>query len=310
MRRGSINWRAWADRFRRRSSSPQATKNSRAGACSAPRRICSARYGINATGIDAIIDEAGTAKTTLYKLFGSKTNLVNAVLESEGKAWREWFIGAMEDGGGDAQAKLKRIFPALKRWFAEERFYGCPFINAVAEHDKDAKAFRNIALRHKKVVLAHIEKLAGEMGAAEPQMLAHQLALLIDGAIVAAMVSRDPGVADTAGLAAGNLFGPSKVKKPKRRGRERTARCGVGARRVGKAQRAHHLTACSLIDGGHVASAPLPTLRFITPARSGRGSARCRLSAAPNSMVWGLVPSPRTEAATLPALSTITTETL
>jgi hypothetical protein len=32
------------------------------------------------------------------------------------------------------------------------------------------------------------------------------------------MVSRDPGVADTAGLAAGNLFGPSKVKKPKRTG--------------------------------------------------------------------------------------------
>ena len=114
------------------------------------------KNGINATGIDAIIDEAGTAKTTLYKLFGSKTNLVNAVLESEGKAWREWFIGAMEDGGGDAQAKLKRIFPALKRWFAEERFYGCPFINAVAEHDKDAKHFRNIALLHKKVVLAHI----------------------------------------------------------------------------------------------------------------------------------------------------------
>jgi len=174
------------------------------------------KNGINATGIDAIIDEAGTAKTTLYKLFGSKTNLVNAVLESEGKAWREWFIGAMEDGGGDAQAKLKRIFPALKRWFAEERFYGCPFINAVAEHDKDAKQFRNIALRHKKVVLAHIEKLAADMGAAEPQMLAHQLALLIDGAIVAAMVSRNPGVADTAGLAAGNLFGPSKVKRPKR----------------------------------------------------------------------------------------------
>ena len=67
------------------------------------------------------------------------------------------------------------------------------------------------------------------MGAAEPQMLAHQLALLIDGAIVAAMVSRDPGVADTAGLAAGNLFGPSKVKKPKRAERGRTAGCGVGA---------------------------------------------------------------------------------
>src|SRR3984893_7178400 len=174
------------------------------------------KNGINATGIDAIIDEAGTAKTTLYKLFGSKTNLVHAVLESEGKQWREWFIAAIEAGGGDPQTKLTRIFPALKSWFGEERFYGCPFINAVAEHDKDQKQFRNIAMRHKKVVLAHIEKLAGEMGAVEPESLAHQLALLIDGAIVAAMGSRDPCVAHTAGLAAGNLFGPSKVKKPKR----------------------------------------------------------------------------------------------
>ena len=180
----------------------------------ATRLFC--RYGINATGIDAIIHEAGTAKTTLYKLFGSKTNLVHAVLESEGKQWRQWFIASIETGGGDAQAKLTRIFPALKQWFAEERFYGCPFINAVGEHDKDAKQFRAIALKHKKVVLSHIEKLAGEMGAGEPEMLAHQLALLIDGAIVAAMVTRDPGVADTAGLAAGNLFGPAKARKPKR----------------------------------------------------------------------------------------------
>jgi AcrR family transcriptional regulator len=174
------------------------------------------KNGINATGIDAIIDEAGTAKTTLYKLFGSKTNLVHAVLESEGRQWREWFIGAIEAGGGDAQTKLARIFPALKIWFGEERFYGCPFINAVAEHDKDQKQFRNIALKHKKVVLAHIEKLAAEMGAAEPEMLAHQLALLIDGAIVAAMVSRNPGVADTAGLAAGALLAPSRARKAKR----------------------------------------------------------------------------------------------
>src|SRR6266481_1584497 len=207
---------------------PSLKKNSRAANAaagddeSAHSRLLSAathlfcKNGINATGIDAIIDEAGTAKTTLYKLFGSKTNLVHAVLESEGKQWREWFIGAIEAGGGDAERKLSRIFPALKKWFGEERFYGCPFINAVAEHDKDQKQFRNIAMKHKKVVLAHIEKLAAEMGAAEPDVLAHQLALLIDGAIVAAMVSRNPGVADTAGLAACSLFGPAKMRKPKR----------------------------------------------------------------------------------------------
>src|SRR6201987_3956695 len=74
------------------------------------------KNGINATGIDAIIEQAGTAKTTLYKLFGSKTNLVHAVLESEGKQWREWFIGAIEAGGGDADTKLRGIFPAVESW--------------------------------------------------------------------------------------------------------------------------------------------------------------------------------------------------
>src|SRR5260370_19243951 len=95
----------------------------------ATRLFC--KNGINATGIDAIINEAGTAKTTLYKLFGSKTNLVHVVLETEGKQWRAWFIETIEAGGGSAERKLSRIFPALKDWCREERFYGCPFINAV-----------------------------------------------------------------------------------------------------------------------------------------------------------------------------------
>lgn len=183
----------------------------------ATRLFC--KYGINATGVDAIINEAGTAKTTLYKLFGSKTNLVHVVLETEGKLWRDWFIGAIEAGGGDAQARLARIFPVLKEWFGQERFYGCPFINAVAEHDKDEKQLRAIAMRHKKVVLAHIEKLAEEMGAEEPGVLAHQLSLLMDGAIVAAMVSRNPRVADTAALAARPLLSPpARGRKARRPG--------------------------------------------------------------------------------------------
>jgi AcrR family transcriptional regulator len=171
------------------------------------------RYGINATGVDAIVAEAGTAKTTLYKIFGSKEGLIEAVLESEGRRWRDWFIGAIDHGHAAPRTKLNRIFPVIKLWFADERFYGCPFINAVGEHDKDAKQFRNIALKHKKIVLGHIEKLAGELGSNEPVVLAHQLGLLIDGAIVAAMVSRDPGVADTAALTAGPLLSQWKAKK-------------------------------------------------------------------------------------------------
>ena len=87
--------------------------------------------------------------------------------------------------------------------------------NDVSRYTK-AKVFSEVG--KKTEVLARFSTVAGEMGAAEPEILAHQLALLMDGAIVAAMVSRDPGVADMAGLAAGSLFVPSKLKKQRRAG--------------------------------------------------------------------------------------------
>ncbi len=157
------------------------------------------RYGINATGVDAVIDEAKTAKTTLYRIFGSKEGLIEAVLESEGQRWRDWFISGIDTGNASARTKLLRIFPLMKQWFQEERFYGCPFINAVGEHDKADDRLRAIAVRHKTVVLKKIESLVGEAGLGKAPTLAHQIGLLIDGAIIAAMVTRNPGVADDAG---------------------------------------------------------------------------------------------------------------
>ena len=55
-------------------------------------------------------------------------------------------------------------------------------------------------------VLGRIESLADEAGAADPSRLAHQLGLLIDGAIVVAMITRDPGAAGLAAEAADSLF--------------------------------------------------------------------------------------------------------
>jgi AcrR family transcriptional regulator len=156
------------------------------------------RRGFNAVGVDAIVEQAGTAKTTLYKIFGSKEQLVEAVLESEGEVWRDWFIGTTRAAGDSPRGCLLAIFPVLRQWFRQKRFYGCPFINAVAEHDKASDRLRQLALRHKLQVLAFIRELAVEAGTADPDRLTHELALLIDGAIVAAMITKDPGVADIA----------------------------------------------------------------------------------------------------------------
>lgn len=164
------------------------------------------RQGINVTGVDAVVAAAGTAKTTLYKAFGSKEGLVEAVLEREGSLWRDWFVAKVDAIPGDATNKLVNLFDVLREWFAEESFFGCPFINAVGEHDKEDDRMREIALRHKKIVLDKIRELAKEARPQDPEGLTHELALLIDGAIVAALITRDPDVATHARNAAARIL--------------------------------------------------------------------------------------------------------
>ena len=174
----------------------------------ATRLFC--RYGVNSVGVDAIVAEAGTAKTTLYKVFGSKDALVEAVLTREGEAWRGWFLDQIDHDGGSAVERLARIAPALKRWFGATDFYGCPFINAVGESDKADDRMRKLAIAHKTVVLARISALCAEAGLAAPMEVAHALGLVIDGAIVAALVTRDPAIADTAGHACAAILATAR----------------------------------------------------------------------------------------------------
>ena len=156
------------------------------------------RYGVNSVGVDEIVAAAGTAKTTLYRSFGSKDGLVEAVLESEGRAWRTWFLAEIDGPGGSALERSHRIGRALRRWFGRDDFYGCPFINAVAESDKADGRIRSLAIAHKKIVMERLAALCSEAELSEPLQIAHSLGVVIDGAIVAALITRDSSVADTA----------------------------------------------------------------------------------------------------------------
>jgi AcrR family transcriptional regulator len=159
------------------------------------------RYGINSVGVDAIIEAAGTAKTTLYKLFGSKDALVEAVLEREGQSWRSWFLTEIDGPGGSARDRLARIGPALKVWFSRDDFFGCPFINAVGESDKADDRMRTLAIAHKTIVLERLTALCTEADVPEAEQVAHTLGLVIDGAIVMALITRDASAADVANRA-------------------------------------------------------------------------------------------------------------
>jgi AcrR family transcriptional regulator len=157
------------------------------------------RNGIHATGIDRILAEANVSKMTLYTRYGSKEALLRAVLQREGEDWRARLFAAL-DAPATPLAQLEAIVPALRGWFESGRFYGCAFMNAVAEHPKSELWLRELAAEHHREILSRFSAIAEAAGFAAPATLARQLLLLIDGGIAALMVSGDPSLLDVVAL--------------------------------------------------------------------------------------------------------------
>lgn len=154
------------------------------------------RNGIHATGIDRILAAASASKMTLYARFGSKEALIREVLAREGADWREAFFSEIARAGPDPVTQLGATAAALGHWFRGGRFFGCAFMNAIAEHDKSEVWLKEIAADHHRQVLAFLGGLAREGRLQEPDMVARQVLLLIDGATAALMVTNDPSVLD------------------------------------------------------------------------------------------------------------------
>ena len=154
------------------------------------------RNGIHATGIDRILAAASASKMTLYARFGSKEALVREVLAREGADWRAAFFAEVAFAGPAPRDQLRAIAGALGQWFKGGRFFGCAFMNAIAEHDKSEIWLKEIAADHHRQVLKFLAGLAHQGGLPEPEIVARQLLLLIDGATAALMVTNDSGVLD------------------------------------------------------------------------------------------------------------------
>ncbi len=149
------------------------------------------RHGFHATGIDRILAEAGVAKMTLYKHFRSKDELIVAALMLRDARFRAWFGAAVERAARSPKKRLIAVFAALEEWLAAPGFQGCPFINAAAEYGDANDPVHRAAAEHKAAMRAYLHDLAADSGADDPDELAGQLLMLVDGATVAMQVEGD-----------------------------------------------------------------------------------------------------------------------
>lgn len=138
--------------------------------------------GVRAVGVDLVVERSGVAKTSLYRHFATKDDLVVAFLEQEdAEYWADWNAVAAK-AHADAEAELLAHLRFIARHVAGPKYRGCPFLNVATEFPAPDHPARAVAARNKAELHRRLAVLAKAMGARKPEALADQLVLLIDGA--------------------------------------------------------------------------------------------------------------------------------
>jgi AcrR family transcriptional regulator len=161
------------------------------------------KNGFTATGMDMLVKETGVSKTSMYKHFRTKDELILAVLRLRDERFRDWLYRRMDELGGDTpRGKLIALFDALREWFGETYFQGCMFIKASAEFQKEDCPINMQSAEHKRILLDYFTTLCSAAGAQNPRDLAYQLLILKEGAIILAAMKHTTEPALHAKLAA------------------------------------------------------------------------------------------------------------
>jgi AcrR family transcriptional regulator len=183
--------------------------------------------GVHVVGIDRLLEEAGVAKASLYTHFGNKDGLVRAYLE-EHFASRRQHVARILARYDSPRERLLGLFSDVEDALAGSAFRGCRFVNASAEARPDESA-NAITAEYRAWLRRTFTDLAGEAKARTPARLGRQLALLYDGAAVAARLDDDrAGAAEAAVSAATALVDAAILHRPgaakRSAGRPRTPR--------------------------------------------------------------------------------------
>jgi AcrR family transcriptional regulator len=142
--------------------------------------------GVRAVGVDLVVADSGVAKTSLYRHFRTKDDLVVAFLEREDAEFWQLWDEVSKRHADDPMAELEAHMRWIGRRLARTNYRGCPQINVAAEFAEADHPARQVAARHMQAMRKRLAQLARALGVARPNDLAAQLCLVVNGAFVSA----------------------------------------------------------------------------------------------------------------------------
>jgi AcrR family transcriptional regulator len=153
-------------------------------------------HGIKAVGVDSIAEAAGTNKMTLYRHFDSKDELVAEYLRClAAKAASIWNRLAAEHPG-NPRAQLRAWLEEMAAHVGSGNQRGCALANAAVEIPEKDHPARRVIEAFKTAQRQRIVELCAAAELAEPEMLADELFLLLEGARVTAQSIGRDGLGD------------------------------------------------------------------------------------------------------------------
>ena len=154
------------------------------------------RHGIRAVGVDSIAEAAGTNKMTLYRHFTSKDELVAEYLRRlADKATLVWGRLASQYPG-DARAQLRGWLHEMAAHVESGKERGCALANAAVELPEKGHPARRVIEAFKTAQRRRIIELCSTAELTDPEMLADELFLLLEGARVTAQSIGRAGLGD------------------------------------------------------------------------------------------------------------------
>jgi len=145
------------------------------------------RNGFGAVGVDQVIDTAGVTKTTFYKHFESKDDLmVAAVVRRDEWESQAWDRAVRRLAGDNPVRQLLAMLDVMDLWFNDPDFRGCIFMNTAIEFPNPNDPVHQAAAAYKRRTRDRFRDLAQAAGAdaAGAETFADCFAALVEGALV------------------------------------------------------------------------------------------------------------------------------